>query len=249
MLVRALVHHRGIVVLSALAAPRDDVLLRAPACLSDMQSCEPACTILGPASRHGRPGPLAVAVLRAFVSRTSVKIPAPACPRAIRRAFNGGEQRSARARDVVHDHQPRARGHAASFIAAEQRRARASRAPLLPRPSAPRPRGSRRRSSSARNVVPALATSSMTTSAVPASSQRRPSPPSSDVPARPARPYSPGVATCFAERQPFPCPCLKLPCATTSGVHVGMCFFCAAASEHRCLDGTAGAPPRDVVDE
>ena len=133
LLLRTLVHHRSIVVLRALAASGDDVLLRTPACLSDMKSCEPACTMLGPASRHGRPGPRAVAVLRAHASRTSDKIPAPACPRAIRRAFNGGERRSSRAIDVVNDHQRRARGHAASFIAAEQRCARAiADAPAAP---------------------------------------------------------------------------------------------------------------------
>ena len=133
LLLRALVQHRGIVVLRAAAAPRDDVLLRAPACLSDMKSCEPACTMLGPASRRGRPGPLALAVVRALVSRTSVKIPAPAYPRAIRRAFNGGEQRSARARDVVNDDERLARGPAASNIAAEQRCARAiADAPAAP---------------------------------------------------------------------------------------------------------------------
>ena len=132
MLLRAFVHHHTIVVLRAVASCRDDVLLRAAACLSDMKSCKPACTMLDPASRRGRTGPLAVAVLRAHVSRTSVKIPAAACPRAIRRAVNGGEQRSARASDVVNEHHRRAREHATSFIAAEQRRARAARTLVQP---------------------------------------------------------------------------------------------------------------------
>ena len=207
VLLRAFVHHHTIVVLRAVASCRDDVLLRAAACLSDMKSCKPACTMLDPASRRGRTGPLAVAVLRAHVSRTSVKIPAAACPRAIRRAVNGGEQRSARASDVVNEHHRRAREHATSFIAAEQRCARAIRRPVLTRPSTSRPRGSPRHSSSASNGVPAFETSSATTGVVPASTQCHPSPPSSDVPARPARSCNPRETVCFAERQTTSRPC------------------------------------------
>ena len=66
-------------------------------------------------------------------------IPAPLRPRALAMLINVGD-RSARARDLGGELRRRAREHATSFLAAEQRRSRAIGLHVLPRPERLAPR-------------------------------------------------------------------------------------------------------------
>ena len=94
-------------------------------------------------SRRGRCGAACiVSVPRAHASWTSGMIPAPLRPRALATLINVGD-RSARARDVAGVLRRRAREHATSFLAAEQRRSRAIGLHVLPRPERPAPRACR----------------------------------------------------------------------------------------------------------
>ena len=111
-------------------------------CLSDLKCSKPACTcLLVPASRRGRSSPRAVAMLQAHASRTPVKITSATFPRAPATAIIVGERRCARARQVIDDNERCARELATSFIADEQRSARANpraRAAPVGRPALPR---------------------------------------------------------------------------------------------------------------
>ena len=69
-------------------------------------------------------------------------IPGPLRPRALARVINVGD-RSARARDLGGELRRRARELGASFIAAEERPARAIGLGVLPRPERPSPRACR----------------------------------------------------------------------------------------------------------
>ena len=96
-----------------------------------------------PTSRRGRCGAACIlSVLRAHASWTSGMIPGPLRPRALSTLINVGD-RSARARDVAGELRRRAREHATSFLAAEQRPARAIGLRVLPRPERPAPRACR----------------------------------------------------------------------------------------------------------
>lgn len=113
------------------------------------------------------PSPRTPSVLRALVSRTSVKITAAVCPRALDRAFIVDEQRCSHPIDVVQAHVRHTRGLVVLFPVDEQRSARASvQAPASPATSDVRTR-STGQSSSASSDVPALGGSSTTRAPCP----------------------------------------------------------------------------------
>ena len=195
-----------------------------------------------PTSRRGRCGaPSAVAVLRARASWTSGIIPGPPCPRALAPSINVGD-RSARASYVAGELRRRARGHAASFLAAERRPARAIGLRVLPRPERPAPRacravmtdehlGARAFGRSGNDEPCAREVENLEFQKATACPRER------------ARPCCPATSGQLCSRASIPGPMLLWPCARSlERPQQGVPLLLQPRAGRRCLGGAAEEP-------
>ena len=238
----------ALVVLRAIAARSDDVPLPAGARLSDMKSVRAACSLLVPASRHGR-------------SHLPMRLPRCA-PSPLGRPSRSPQRRS-RARTGRHSSSTsndvlapllscrRMCGVPAFSLSCSPSTSSGlparGRRPVHPRPSATFPRALGRAVIVGEQGGARAGRASTSTNDVPASSQRRSSPPSRPLPARARTPVLPRFSGVLCSKASSPEPLLVLPCAAPSSAHVGECRACSTVSPLPVLERCSQIPAPATV--